>query len=103
SLVLDRFTQDWRTHLLAVITSPDIAYILMLVGFYGLILEFVTPGVIVPGVVGAICLLLALFAFQMLPINYAGLGLVLLGIIFMVAEALIPGIGILGIGGVAAF
>lgn len=103
SLVLDHFTQDWRTHLLAVITSPDIAYILMLVGFYGLILEFVTPGVIVPGVVGAICLLLALFAFQMLPINYAGLGLVLLGIIFMVAEALIPGIGILGIGGVAAF
>lgn len=103
SLTLDRFTQDWRTNLLAVITNPDVAYILMLIGFYGLILEFTTPGVIIPGVVGAICLLLALFAFQVLPINYAGLALILLGIVFMVAEALVPGIGILGIGGVAAF
>lgn len=103
ALVLERFGQDWRTHLLAVITDPDIAYILMLIGFYGLILEFATPGTIIPGVVGAICLLLALFAFQVLPINYAGLALILLGIIFMLAEALIPGVGVLGIGGVAAF
>lgn len=103
TLVLERFEQDWRTHLLAVITDPDIAYILMLIGFYGLILEFATPGTIIPGVVGAICLLLALFAFQVLPINYAGLALILLGIIFMLAEALIPGVGVLGIGGVAAF
>lgn len=103
TLVLERFEQDWRTRLLAVITDPDIAYILMLIGFYGLILEFATPGTIIPGVVGAICLLLALFAFQVLPINYAGLALILLGIIFMLAEALIPGVGVLGIGGVAAF
>jgi len=103
TLVLERFEQDWRTHLLAVITNPDITYILMLIGFYGLILEFATPGTIIPGVVGAICLLLALFAFQVLPINYAGLALILLGIIFMLAEALIPGVGVLGIGGVAAF
>lgn len=103
TLVLERFEQDWRTHLLAVITDPDIAYILMLIGVYGLILEFATPGTIIPGVVGAICLLLALFAFQVLPINYAGLALILLGIIFMLAEALIPGVGVLGIGGVAAF
>lgn len=103
TLVLERFEQDWRTRLLAVITDPDIAYILMLIGVYGLILEFATPGTIIPGVVGAICLLLALFAFQVLPINYAGLALILLGIIFMLAEALIPGVGVLGIGGVAAF
>ncbi len=103
SLVLERFEQDGRTRLLAIITNPDIAYILMLIGFYGLILEFATPGTVIPGVVGAICLLLALFAFQVLPINYAGLALILLGIIFMLAEAIIPGVGVLGIGGVAAF
>lgn len=103
SLVLERFEQDGRTRLLAIITNPDIAYILMLIGFYGLILEFATPGTVIPGVVGAICLLLTLFAFQVLPINYAGLALILLGIIFMLAEAIIPGVGVLGIGGVVAF
>lgn len=103
SLVLEHFEQDWRTHLLAVITNPDVAYILMLIGFYGLILEFANPGTIVAGVIGAISLLLALFAFQVLPINYAGLALILLGITFMLAEALVPGVGVLGIGGVAAF
>lgn len=103
SLVLERFEQDGRTRLLAIITNPDIAYILMLIGFYGLILEFATPGTVIPGVVGTICLLLALFAFQVLPINYAGLALILLGIIFMLAEAIIPGVGVLGIGGIAAF
>lgn len=103
SLVLEHFEQDWRIRLLAIITNPDIAYILMLIGFYGLILEFATPGTVIPGVVGAICLLLALYAFQVLPVNYTGLALILLGIIFMLAEAIIPGIGILGIGGVAAF
>ncbi|MXS84887.1 nodulation protein NfeD [Nitrosomonas sp. HPC101] len=103
SLTLEHIEQDWRTRLLAVITDPNIAYILMLVGFYGLILEFANPGTIVPGVIGAISLLLALFAFQVLPINYAGLALILLGIAFMLAEALIPGVGVLGIGGVVAF
>lgn len=94
---------DWRTKLLAVITNPYIAYILLLIGFYGLIFEFTHPGTVVPGVVGAICLMLALFAFHVLPVNYAGLGLIILGIAFMVAEAFIPSFGILGIGGLIAF
>jgi len=103
SLALERIEQDWRTRLLAVVADPNIAYILMLIGFYGLVLEFTTPGTIVAGVVGAISLLLALFAFQVLPINYAGLALILLGITFMLAEALLPGVGALGIGGIVAF
>lgn len=94
---------DWRSQLLAVITNPNVAYILMLLGIYGLIFEISNPGFIFPGVVGAICLLLALFAFQVLPINYAGLALVALGIGFMVAEAFMPSFGVLGLGGVAAF
>lgn len=94
---------DWRSELLAVITNPNIAYILMLVGIYGLIFEFANPGTIVPGVIGGICLLLALFALQVLPINYAGLGLILLGIALMTGEAFVPSFGILGIGGVVAF
>jgi len=94
---------DWRSRLLAVITDPSIAYILMLVGVYGLFFEFSNPGFVLPGVAGAICLLLALFAFQLLPVNYAGLGLIILGIAFMVAEAFVPSFGALGIGGVLAF
>jgi membrane-bound serine protease (ClpP class) len=94
---------DWRTRLLSVITNPNVAYILMLVGIYGLILEFSNPGAIVPGTVGAISLLLALYAFQLLPINYAGMALILLGVALMVGEAFEPSFGILGIGGVVAF
>jgi membrane-bound serine protease (ClpP class) len=94
---------DWRTRLLSVITNPNVAYILMLIGIYGLILEFSNPGAIVPGTVGAIALLLALYAFQLLPINYAGMGLILLGVALMVGEAFEPSFGILGIGGVVAF
>jgi membrane-bound serine protease (ClpP class) len=94
---------DWRSRLLAVITDPSIAYILLLIGFYGLFFEFSNPGFVLPGVVGAISLLLALFAFQLLPVNYAGLGLILLGIAFMVAEAFVPSFGALGLGGVVAF
>lgn len=94
---------DWRTKLLSVITNPNIAYILMLVGIYGLIFELANPGAIVPGVIGGICLLLALFALQALPVNYAGLALMGLGVIFMLAEALVPSFGALGVGGVAAF
>lgn len=94
---------DWRSKLLSVLTNPNIAYILMLVGVYGIIFELANPGSLVPGVLGAICLLLALFAFQALPISYAGLGLILLGIAFMVAEAFVPSFGILGLGGVIAF
>ena len=94
---------DWRTRLLSVITNHNVDYILMLIGIYGLILEFSNPGAIVPGTVGAICLLLALYAFQLLPINYAGMGLILLGVALMVGEAFEPSFGILGIGGVIAF
>ncbi len=94
---------DWRSRLLAVITDPNVAYILMLLGIYGLFFELWNPGFVLPGVVGAICLLLALFAFQVLPVNYAGLGLILLGIAFMVGEAFVPSFGVLGIGGVIAF
>jgi membrane-bound serine protease (ClpP class) len=94
---------DWRSQLLGVITNPNVAFILMLIGIYGLIFEFSNPGAIVPGTVGAICLLLALYAFQLLPINYAGMGLILLGVALMVAEAFAPSFGMLGIGGVIAF
>lgn len=75
----------------------------MLLGVYGLIFELANPGLILPGVLGAICLIVALYAFQLLPVNYAGLALILLGLTFMVAEVFVPSVGILGIGGVAAF
>lgn len=94
---------DWRSELLAVITSPNIAYLLLITGIYGLVFEFSNPGAIVPGTIGGICLLLALFAFQVLPINYAGFALILLGISLMIAEAFVPSIGILGFGGLTAF
>lgn len=93
---------DWRSELLAVITDPTIAYLLLLVGFYGLVLEGYNPGAILPGVVGAISLLLALYALQMLPVNYAGLALIVLGIILIIAETLAPSFGALGIGGIIA-
>ncbi len=102
-LAVYRHPVDWRSEFLAVITDPNIAYILMLVGIYGLILEFYNPGLGVPGVVGAVSLLLALYAFQVLPISYAGLGLILLGVALMVAEAFAPSFGILGLGGISAF
>jgi membrane-bound serine protease (ClpP class) len=97
------YEPDWRSRLLAVITDPNVAYILMLLGIYGLFFELWNPGYVLPGVIGGICLLLALYAFQVLPISYAGLGLILLGISFMVAEAFLPSFGALGIGGVTAF
>ncbi len=94
---------DWRTRLLAVITDPNIAYILMLLGIWGLFLEFAHPGAVLPGIVGAICLLLALFAFQALPVSFAGLALMLLGLALMIAEAFAPSFGALGLGGLVAF
>lgn len=94
---------DWRHELLSVITDPSIAYILLLVGFYGLILEFYNPGMILPAVIGGISLLLAAYGLQMLPINYVGVALVILGIGLMIAEVLSPSFGIFGIGGVVAF
>jgi membrane-bound serine protease (ClpP class) len=93
----------WHTDLLALVTNPNVAFILMLIGIYGLILEFFNPGAVAPGLVGAISLLVALYALALLPINYAGAALVLFGIALMVAEAHIGAFGALGVGGVAAF
>jgi len=101
-LTLRRVEPDWRSELLSVITDPQIAYFLLLAGIYGLLLEGYHPGATLPGVVGAISLLLALFAFQVLPVNYAGLALILLGAVLMAAEAFVPSFGVLGIGGIVA-
>ena len=103
NMSLDLLSPDWRTELLAIITNPSVAYILMMIGIYGLLLEGYNPGAIVPGVTGAICLLLALFAFQILPVNFAGLALIALGIALILAEAFVPSFGVLGLGGLAAF
>jgi membrane-bound serine protease (ClpP class) len=102
-LAVERAEPDWRTELLSVITSPTVAYMLLLAGIYGLIFEGYNPGAILPGVVGAICLLLALYAFQILPVNYAGLALIVLGILMMIGEIFVPSFGALGIGGIIAF
>ncbi|MGM0554463.1 MAG: NfeD family protein [Pseudomonadota bacterium] len=102
-LEIVRMDPDWRTRLLAVITNPNIAYILMLIGIYGIIFELANPGAIYPGVIGSIALILAFFALQVMPVNYAGLALMLLGMVFMVAEAFVPSFGALGIGGIVAF
>jgi membrane-bound serine protease (ClpP class) len=94
---------DWRDRLLATITDPSFALILMLIGIYGLIFEFGHPGFVFPGVTGAVCLLVALYAFHMLPINYAGLALIAVGIAFLIGEVFVPSYGSLGVGGVIAF
>jgi len=94
---------DWRGRLLAVISDPSLVLILLMIGVYGLLVEFMNPGFVAPGVIGALSLLLALWGLQMLPVNYAGLALLLLGVVFFVAEAFVPSYGALGIGGVAAF
>ncbi len=97
------FELGWRTELLGVITNPSVAYVLVLLGILAVIYEFSNPGLVLPGVVGAICILLGMYAFQLLPVNYAGLGLILLGIAFMIGEAFLPAFGSLGIGGLIAF
>lgn len=102
NVTVNAIEPTWREQFLGVITSPTVAYLLMLIGFYGLLMEGFSPGAILPGVAGGICLLLALYAFQLLPINYAGLALLALGLALIVAETLVPGVGLLGIGGVIA-
>jgi membrane-bound serine protease (ClpP class) len=94
---------DWRSHLLSVVTDPNVALILLTIGMYGLFFEFANPGFVLPGVAGAICLLIGLFALQLLPINYTGLALIFLGIAFLIAEAFLPTFGTLGFGGIVAF
>ena len=94
---------DWRTRLLAAITNPSVALILLSVGVCGLLFEFMSPGAVLPGVVGAICLLLGLYGLQLLPINYSGLALIFFGLACMIAEAFLPSFGVIGFGGVIAF
>lgn len=103
NLVVVREKPDWRTQLLAVIANPTVAYGLMLIGIWGLLLEGYNPGAVLPGVVGSICLLVALFAFQILSVNYAGLALVAVGTAMIIAEFFFPAYGSLGIGGLIAF
>ncbi|NEH49562.1 nodulation protein NfeD [Rhizobium leguminosarum] len=98
-LIVQELEPDWRTRLLSVITDPNIALILMMVGIYGLIFEFLTPGTLVPGTIGGICLLLGLYALALLPVSFAGLGLIILGVGLTVAEAHSPSFGALGVGG----
>jgi membrane-bound serine protease (ClpP class) len=101
--VVEHIAPDWRNRLLALVSNPTLALVLMMIGIYGLYLEFATPGFGVGGVAGAICLLLALYAFQLLPVNWAGVGLILVGMALMIAEAFVPSFGVLGIGGIVAF
>lgn len=94
---------DWRNHFLSIVADPNVALILLTIGIYGLFFEFANPGFVLPGVAGGICLLVGLFAMQLLPVNYAGLGLVMLGLACLIAEAFLPTFGVLGFGGIVAF
>jgi membrane-bound serine protease (ClpP class) len=102
-LVLERVEMDWRASLLTVLTNPLVAYGLLIIGLYGLMFEGYNPGAVLPGVVGAICLLLGLYALQVLSVNFAGLALVVLGVGMMIAEVFMPSFGALGLGGLVAF
>lgn len=103
NLQVEVLEPSWRIKLLSTIASPEIALLLVLIGIYGLIFEGYNPGAIVPGVVGVISLLLAAYALQVIPVNYAGLALIIVGIAMIVAEAFLPSFGALGLGGIAAF
>jgi len=94
---------DWKMQLMSAITDPNVALILLMIGIYGILFEFWSPGAVAPGVIGGICLIVALTALAVLPVNYAGLALLLFGVALMVAEAFSPGFGIAGLGGIAAF
>ncbi len=100
---VEHITPDWRNQVLAVLSNPQIALVLMMIGIYGLFFEFTSPGFGVPGVAGLICILIAMYAFQLLPVNWAGVALIAVGAMLMLAEAFVPSFGVLGIGGVVAF
>ncbi|SVC24491.1 uncharacterized protein METZ01_LOCUS277345, partial [marine metagenome] len=99
---VEKIEPNWRQKILNTIASPEIAILLLLIGLYGLLFEGYNPGAILPGVAGVICLLVAAYALQVLPVNYAGLGLILVGVILIVAEVFVPSFGVLGIGGIIA-
>lgn len=89
-----------RYEILKVLSDPNIAYILLLLGFYGIFFELTNPGAIFPGVIGALCLILAFYSFQILPVNYAGLLLILLAIILFILDVKVTSYGLLSIGGI---
>ena len=101
--VLERVEPDWATRILAAITDPNVAFLLMTIGFYGLFFELANPGSIVPGTFGFIALVMGLYALSVLPVSLAGAALILLGIVLMIAEAFAPSFGALGVGGLASF
>ena len=100
---IETFDPDWRSKLLALLSNPLLAVVLLMIGIYGLFFEFTSPGFGVPGVAGAIALLLGLYALQLLPVNWVGVGLLLLGVALMIAEVFAPSFGALGVGGIVAF
>jgi membrane-bound serine protease (ClpP class) len=100
---VNEITPDWRHRLLSILSNPQLALVMMMIGIYGLFFEFTSPGFGVPGVAGLICLLLALYSFHLLPVNWAGVALIALGAILMLAEAFLPSFGVLGVGGIIAF
>lgn len=103
NVAVERLEPDWRNRILAVIAHPQVALILMMIGIYGLFFEFTSPGFGVPGVAGLIALLIALYALQLLPVNWAGVALLVIGAALMLAEAFVPSFGVLGVGGLIAF
>ncbi len=103
SIEVETIEPSWRIKVLSTIASPEVALLLLMIGIYGLLFEGYNPGAVVPAVAGVICLLLAAYALQVLPVNYAGLALIIVGIVLIVAEAVVPSFGALGIGGIAAF
>jgi membrane-bound serine protease (ClpP class) len=102
-VVIEDYVPNWRIKILSAIANPETVLLLGIIGLYGLMYEGWNPGAIVPGVVGVICLLLAAYALQVLPVNYAGLALIVVGLALMTAEAFAPSFGALGLGGIAAF
>ena len=103
SVVIETYEANWRIKILSAIANPEIVLLLGMIGLYGLMYEGWNPGAIIPGVVGVICLLLAAYGLQVLPVNYAGLALIIVGLALMTAEAFAPSFGALGLGGIAAF